>query len=83
MGTQFVTGDAPGDWRQDPVSLYPDALGTHRGQVRPFVLKSGDQFRASPPPSLQMQSMPRRSTRRLDLGVTAPSRRLNALSSKH
>lgn len=48
----FITSDEPGKWRQDPVSLHPLALGAHWGEVRPFVLRSGDQFRVPPPPAL-------------------------------
>jgi hypothetical protein len=52
MGSEFVTSDAPGWWRQDPVSRIPIALGAYWGGVRPFVLQSGDQFRVPPPPAL-------------------------------
>src|SRR5206468_419482 len=43
---------APGKWRQDPISQNPLALGAHWGDVTPFVLRSGDQFRVPPPPDL-------------------------------
>ena len=46
MDIDYVPGIEPGDWRQDPVSRSPIALGAHWGTVTPFVLKSGDQFRA-------------------------------------
>jgi hypothetical protein len=52
MGTDYVPGDEPGEWRQDPISLIPVALGAHWGEVRPFVLRRGDQFRVPPPPDL-------------------------------
>jgi membrane-associated phospholipid phosphatase len=52
LGVDFVTDDAPGKWRQDPVSLLTVALGAHWGEVTPFVLASGDQFRVPPPPDL-------------------------------
>jgi hypothetical protein len=48
----FITSDAPGKWRQDPISATPLALGAHWGRVEPFVLRSGDQFRAPEPPPL-------------------------------
>src|SRR6266850_3302810 len=38
VGVEFITGDAPGEWRQDPISLSPLALGAYWGEVRPFVL---------------------------------------------
>ena len=52
VGVDFFTSDEPGKWRQDPISLHPLALGAHWGEVRPFVLRSGDQFRVPPPPAL-------------------------------
>src|SRR5437879_4452434 len=52
VGVDFITSDEPGEWRQDPISQHPLALGAHWGEVAPFVLKSGDQFRVPPPPGL-------------------------------
>jgi hypothetical protein len=52
VGLDFITSDEPGKWRQDPVSQIPLALGAYWGRVRPFVLKSADQFRVPPPPAL-------------------------------
>ena len=52
VGIDFITSDEPGKWRQDPISRVPIAMGAYWGKVRPFVLKSGDQFRIPPPPSL-------------------------------
>jgi hypothetical protein len=52
LGTDFIPSDAPGKWRQDPISLAPIAMGAHWGKVTPFVLKSGDQFRTPEPPAL-------------------------------
>jgi hypothetical protein len=49
---EHLTSDEPGRWRQDPISLIPLALGAHWGAVEPFVLESGEQFRAPPPPAL-------------------------------
>ncbi len=53
MGTDYVPDDAPGAWRQDPISLIPLALGAHWGEVDPFVLHSVAAFRAPPPPPLE------------------------------
>ena len=47
MNTDYVPGDAPGVWRQDPISQSPVALGAHWGEVEPFVLRSGDQYRVA------------------------------------
>src|SRR5207249_330675 len=45
VGVDFITGDRRGQWRQDPISRIPLALGARWGEVRPFVLSSADQFR--------------------------------------
>jgi hypothetical protein len=52
LGAGYVPGDAPGVWRQDPISQLPVALGAHWGDVTPFVLASPDQLRVPPPPAL-------------------------------
>lgn len=52
VGIKFITSNEPGKWRQDPISQIPLALGAYWGGVRPFVLQSGDQFRAPAPPAL-------------------------------
>ena len=33
MGVDYIPGDEPGEWRQDPISLIPLALGAHWGEV--------------------------------------------------
>ena len=52
MGSEYFPGTEPGEWRQDPISLAPIALGRDWGKVRPFVLRSVSQFRVPPPPAL-------------------------------
>jgi hypothetical protein len=52
MGIEYIPGPAPGEWRQDPISLIPIALGHHWGEVRPFVMTSPSQFRVPPFPSM-------------------------------
>ena len=52
VGVEWMTSDDPGHWRQDPVEPLPIALGAHWGEVVPFVLESGDQFRTPPPPAM-------------------------------
>ena len=56
MGVDFIPSDEPGWWRQDPISQSPVALGARWGEVRPFVLRSGDQFRAPEPPPLESEA---------------------------
>jgi len=47
----FGPGTNPGDYRPTPPNL-PAPVFTTWGQVTPFVLESGDQFRPAPPPAL-------------------------------
>jgi hypothetical protein len=47
----FVPGNAPGDYRPTPPN-FPTPVFTTWGQVTPFVLHRGDQFRPAPPPQL-------------------------------
>jgi hypothetical protein len=52
MNGEYPAGDGPGEWRQDPISQAPIALGWKWGTVQPFVMRSGTQFRAPPPPAM-------------------------------
>ena len=52
LGVNFFTSNDPGKWRQDPIGQSPVALGADWGRVRPFVIRSGKQFRVPPPPDL-------------------------------
>src|SRR5262249_9742453 len=52
VGVDFLTSNAPGKWRQDPISQSPVAMGAYWGTVTPLVLLSGSQFRIAPPPAL-------------------------------
>jgi hypothetical protein len=47
----FVAGTNPGDYRSTPPN-FPAPVFTTWGQVTPFVLDRGDQFRPAPPPPL-------------------------------
>jgi PAP2 superfamily len=47
----FVAGTNPGDYRPTPPN-FPAPAFTTWGQVTPFVLGRGDQFRPGPPPAL-------------------------------
>jgi membrane-associated phospholipid phosphatase len=47
----FVAGTNPGDYRSTPPN-FPTPVFTTWGQVTPFVLDRGDQFRPVPPPAL-------------------------------
>lgn len=51
-GVRYTPGAAPGNWRQDPISMHPLALGANWSRVMPFVMTSADQFRVPPPPAL-------------------------------
>src|SRR5205823_4411974 len=52
VGEGFITSDAPGKWRPDPISQIPLALGAYWGDIKPFVLQSPGQFPLRPPPAL-------------------------------
>ncbi len=52
VGIEYLPGTEPGDWRPDPISRHPLALGARWSQVTPFVLAQADQFRTPPPPAL-------------------------------
>ena len=52
INIDYIPGDGPGVWRQDPISKHPLAVGAYWGEVRPFVMTSGAQFRIPPPPAL-------------------------------
>src|SRR6516225_1311349 len=52
LGVDYFTSDQPGHWRQDPVSLFPLAIGAHWGDCIPFVINSTTQFRPPTPPDM-------------------------------
>ncbi len=52
LGVDYIPGTGPGEWRQDPISLLPIALGARWEEVTPFVIPSADSFRVPPPPAL-------------------------------
>jgi hypothetical protein len=56
MGVEFEPSDEPGKWRQDPISQIPIALGASWGDVEPFVIESGRQFRVEPPPDMSSRA---------------------------
>jgi len=47
----FTAGSQPGDYRPTPPNFAPPVF-TNWGNVTPFVLRSGAQFRPAPPPAL-------------------------------
>src|SRR5262245_49758172 len=51
MVPPYMPGTDPGDWRPTPLALAPAAF-TQWGQVTPFGLEDGSQFRLPPPPAL-------------------------------
>ena len=52
INIDFIPSNAPGFWRQDPISQNPTALGAFWGRVTPFVMQSPSQFRCPAPPAL-------------------------------
>jgi len=51
----FTPGTQPGNYRSTPPN-FPTPVFTTWGQVTPFVLKSGSQFRPEPPPALTSEA---------------------------
>ena len=75
---KWETSNDPGHWRQDPIGMAPIALGAKWGDVQPFVLRSGTQFRAPPPPSMQSRAYTRAFEEVTALGgdgVATPTKR--------
>ncbi len=52
IGGPFTPIGGVGHWSPDPVSKLTVYLGAYWGQVKPFTLAAGDQFRAPAPPAL-------------------------------
>jgi hypothetical protein len=78
LGVDYFPGDGPGEWRQDPISQLPVALGARWREVRPFVLTSASQFRSVPPPALTSEAYRRAfdEVKRLGGdGITTPTQR--------
>jgi membrane-associated phospholipid phosphatase len=48
VGEEYIAGKEPGEWRPDPVSRNPVALGAYWSRVTPFVLQSASQYRIPP-----------------------------------
>jgi PAP2 superfamily len=51
-GVDFIPKAGAGIWSPDPISKAKKAVGAKWGQVRPFTLQSGDQYRLPAPPAL-------------------------------
>lgn len=49
IGVGYNTGTTQADWKQDPVSQVPEAVGAYWGDVKPFVIKDRLQFRLPVP----------------------------------
>ncbi len=78
LGTEFITSDRPGKWRQDPISQIPIALGAEWGNVTPFVVPDVTRFRVAPPPALTSRAYTEafNEVKRLGGdGVTTPTER--------
>jgi hypothetical protein len=52
VGQDYFVSNAPGQWRPDPVSRNPIALGAYWYRVKPFVARPIPQYRSAPPPAL-------------------------------
>ncbi len=52
VGVDFINQTGAGFWRQDPISRVPLALGARWNEVKPFVIRTAQQFRIKPPPAM-------------------------------
>ncbi|XYJ10166.1 hypothetical protein ACSUZJ_22795 [Telluria sp. B2] len=78
VGEDYQVSNAPGQWRPDPVSRSPIALGAYWRNVRPFVLRAADQFQPPPPPALESEAYARAFKEVKELGgdgIRTPTRR--------
>jgi membrane-associated phospholipid phosphatase len=78
VGVDYFPRNEPGQWRPDPVSRNPLALGAYWGRVHPFVIPDATSFRPPPPPSLASEEYAQAfdEVKRLGGdGVTAPTER--------
>jgi hypothetical protein len=67
-----------GRWAPDPINPAQTAVAPNWGQVRPFVLTSGSQFRCPPMPALTSPEFARAYNEMLELGgdgITTPTAR--------
>lgn len=55
IALDYTCGDQPGQYRPDPLHPNQMALSPDWGGVTPFVMTSGSQFPAPPPPALTSQ----------------------------
>lgn len=77
-GNDYPLHHVPGQWRPDPVSREPYALGAHWHRVTAFVIGSASRFRAPPPPSMTSVDYTRAFLEVRQFGgdgVTTPTRR--------
>jgi hypothetical protein len=78
VGAEYFVSNTPGQWRPDPVSRIPYALGAYWRRLTPFVLESATQFRSPPPPALGSDAYARAFAEVKQLGgdgITTPTRR--------
>ncbi len=78
LGVGFNPSNLPGKWRQDPISRVPIAVGARWEEVRPFTMRSAEQFRLAPPPTLGSAAYAAAYEEVMRLGgdgITTPTRR--------
>ncbi|MCL4501972.1 MAG: phosphatase PAP2 family protein [Deltaproteobacteria bacterium] len=78
FGVDYFPKEDPGYWRQDPISLSTLALGAYWGEVKPFVMNSGSQFRLAKPPELTSDAYTKAFNEVKDIGgdgITTPTSR--------
>jgi membrane-associated phospholipid phosphatase len=68
VGVNYFPKVGPGYWSPDPISGSQLALGAYWGQVKPFVMQAGNQFRPATPPGLTSQEYTKNFRRTARLG---------------
>jgi hypothetical protein len=78
VGQDYMVGNQPGNWRPDPVSRIPIALGAYWQRVMPFVLDSPTLLHWTAPPALDSDRYAAAFNEVKQLGgdgITTPTRR--------
>jgi hypothetical protein len=76
----YTSANRPGRWVPTPPAL-ASPLGPHWGRMKPFVLKSADQFRAPPPPAHDSEAYARDLREVVAVGGVASTTRTPELTN--
>jgi hypothetical protein len=71
VNEEYELSTSPGNWRPDPISQIPLAVGAYWGSMKPFVLDRVTRFRPPPPPSMGSREYTRAFQQVVELGGDA------------